>query len=200
MATSPATVVPPGEHTASTRSAGVRPAPPSARAAASTCTARADPRTVWATISTARALGIPPSTPARARASMKVKTKAGAEPARPTKTGKSSSAMRTVRPTESMRARAAARSDSSAAAPAARAVMDWPTPAAMFGMARTTRAPSGRSDSRRARPIPAAMDTTRGRDAARASEIRTVTAGTTRGLTARTTTSAAAASAPASGS
>ena len=78
--------------------------------------------------------------------------------------------------------------------------MDWPTPAAMFGMARTTRAPSGRSDSRRARPIPAAMDTTRGREAARASEIRAVTAGTARGLTARTTTSAAAASAPASGS
>ena len=53
MATTPATVVPPGEHTASIRSAGVRPAAPSARRVSSTWTMRAEPRTAWVTISTA---------------------------------------------------------------------------------------------------------------------------------------------------
>src|SRR5690606_11146105 len=75
IATIPAMVVPPGEHTMSTRSAGLTPSSARSR------TIRALPSTAWAAISVASALGMPPRTAPRASASMNVKTNAGEEPA-----------------------------------------------------------------------------------------------------------------------
>ena len=49
----------------------------------------------------------------------------------------------------------------------------------MFGMVRTTRVPSGSIDSRRSRVTPAAMETTRGRLVAMASDNRGRTSGMT---------------------
>ncbi len=49
----------------------------------------------------------------------------------------------------------------------------------MFGMVRTTRVPLGSIDSRRSRGTPAAMETTRGRLAAMASDSRGRTSGMT---------------------
>ena len=76
-----------------------------------------------------------------------------------------------------------------AAAPAVRAVMDSRTAAAIFGMARTTRVPSGSRDSSRVVVSPAAMETTRGFRTARISCNGANTTGMTCGLTARITTS-----------
>ena len=187
-ATSPATVVPPGEHTESTRSAGLRPDPVEARRSASAWTMRAVPRTAWVTISTAWALGIPSRSPPRASASMRVSTNAGEELARDTKAGRSLSSRTTVRPTRSVRARTCSTSRALARLPAVRAVMDWPTAAAILGMARTTRVPVGSRASRRAVDSPAARETTSGWWEATASCTCAATTGTTCGLTARTTT------------
>ena len=49
----------------------------------------------------------------------------------------------------------------------------------MFGMVRTTRVPLGSIDSKRSKGTPAAMETTRGRLAAMASDSRGRTSGMT---------------------
>ena len=57
--------------------------------------------------------------------------------------------------------------------------MDSPTAAAMFGIVRTTRVPSGSIDSRRSSVRPAAMETTRGLLRPMASESPVSTLGMT---------------------
>ena len=92
---------------------------------------------------------------------------------------KSFSSRMTVRPMLSMRVRTVSRSEALALLPGASAVIDSPTAAAMFGMVRTTRTPSGSIDSRRSRVRPAAMETTRGLLRPMASDSRGRTSGMT---------------------
>ena len=176
-------VVPPGEETMSLSVAGVPPLSARSR------TRPAEPRTVCAATRTASGFGSPWLTAALARASMKLNVKAGPDPARAVNSEKCFSGSSIAWPTAVKSSTTRATWSSVARALPHTAAMPWPIIALTFGITRITARPGGSSSSMRAIVWPAAIETTTGRLSANTSRSSPTTAGSTCGLTARTTKS-----------